>query len=183
MKKRFGIVILSVFILMVFACCSLSSQSVVPTVPDYATITAEAPEGYEEYFTSSRGQHCLGTTYCNEDKTLFQGYFYALRPLGQYHTGIQGPEDEAVIVKGTYAYNVDDEKIGTLKISIETKKCELKDPVLSCKGSEKTYPLTLSQDGTVEMKLDSPIGEGDVFMRLRGTLVYDGAEYQYDQQI
>ena len=33
------------------------------------------------------------------------------------------------------------------------------------------------------MKLDSPIGEGDVFMRLRGTLVYDGAEYQYDQQI
>ena len=89
MKKRFGIVILSVFILMVFACCSLSSQSVVPTVPDYATITAEAPEGYDEYFTSSRGQHCLGTTYCNEDKTLFQGYFYALRPLGQYHTGIQ----------------------------------------------------------------------------------------------
>ena len=88
-----------------------------------------------------------------------------------------------MIVKGTYAYNVDDEKIGTLKISIETKECELKDPVLSCKGSEKTYPLTLSQDGTVEMKLDSPIGEGDVFMRLRGTLVYDGAEYQYDQQI
>lgn len=181
MKKKFCFALIFVLIVMSLVACS--SQSSEFTVPDYATAVAGELEGYEEYLSSSFGDHYTGTTYCNEDETLFQGYFYALKPQGEYHTGIQGPEDEAVIVKGTYAYNVKNEKIDTLKISIETKDCELKDLTISHRGDEESYPVTLSEDGTAELKLDYPIGEGDVSMRLRGTLVYDGAEYEYHQQI
>lgn len=181
MKRKFCFALIFVLIVMSLVACS--SQSSEFTVPDYATITAGEPKGYEEYLESNYGNSYSSTTYCSEDETLFQGYFYALPPLGQYHTGIQGPEDEAVIVKGTYAYKVDNEKIDALKISIETKDCELKELTVSHAGSEESYPVTLSEDGTAELKLDYPIGEGDVSMRLRGTLVYDGAEYEYNQQI
>lgn len=181
MKRKFCFALIFALIVMNLVACS--SQSSEFTIPDYATVTAGELEGYEEYLSSSFGYHYTGTTYCNEDETLFQGYFYALRPLGQYHTGIQGPEDEAVIVKGTYAYNVRNEKIDTLKISIATEDCELKDLTISHGGDEESYPVTLSEDGTAELKLDYPIGEGDVSVRLRGTLVYEGTEYEYDQQI
>ena len=181
MKIKFYFVLLITLIAMSFAACS--SQTAQLTLPDYAAAATGELEGYEEYRSSSFGYHYTGTTYCNEDETLFQGYFYALKPQGEYHTGVQGPEDEAVIVKGTYAYNVKDEKIDTLKISIETKDCELKDLTISHRGGEESYPVALSEDGTAELKLDYPIGEGDVSVRLRGTLVYEGAEYEYDQQI
>lgn len=180
--KKITSLILAACISLTFAACS-QGETAELTLPDYATVTAGALAGYEEYLSSSFGNHYTGTTYCNEDETLFQGYFYALKPQGEYHVGIQGPEDEAVIVKGTYAYNVKDEKIDTLKISIETKDCELKDLTISHRGGEESYPVTLSEDGTAELKLDYPIGEGDVSVRLRGTLVYEGAEYEYDQQI
>ena len=180
--KKITSLILAACILLTLAACS-QGETAELTLPDYATVTAGELEGYEEYLSSSFGNHYTGTTYCNEDETLFQGYFYALRPLGQYHTGIQGPEDEAVIVKGTYAYNVRNEKIDTLKISIATEDCELKDLTISHGGDEESYPVTLSEDGTAELKLDYPIGEGDVSVRLRGTLVYEGTEYEYDQQI
>lgn len=180
--RKITSLILAACILLTFAACS-QSESAELTLPDYATATAGEPEGYEEYLSSSFGNHYTGTTYCNEDETLFQGYFYALKPQGEYHVGIQGPEDEAVIVKGTYAYNVRNEKIDTLKISIATEDCELKDLTISHGGDEESYPVTLSEDGTAELKLDYPIGEGDVSVRLRGTLVYEGTEYEYDQQI
>ena len=180
--KKIASLILAVCISLTFSACSQSGSADL-TLPDYATVTAGALEGYEEYRSSSFGYHYTGTTYCNEDETLFQGYFYALKPQGEYHTGIQGPEDEAVIVKGTYAYNVRNEKIDTLKISIATEDCELKDLTISHGGDEESYPVTLSEDGTAELKLDYPIGEGDVSVRLRGTLVYEGTEYEYDQQI
>lgn len=180
--KKITSLILAVCISLTFSACS-QSESADLTLPDYATVTAGALAGYEEYLSSSFGNHYTGTTYCNEDETLFQGYFYALKPQGEYHVGIQGPEDEAVIVKGTYAYNVRNEKIDTLKISIATEDCELKDLTISHGGDEESYPVTLSEDGTAELKLDYPIGEGDVSVRLRGTLVYEGAEYEYDQQI
>ncbi len=180
--KKITSLILAACISLTFAACS-QSESAELTLPDYATATAGEPEGYEEYLSSSFGNHYTGTTYCNEDETLFQGYFYALKPQGEYHVGIQGPEDEAVIVKGTYAYNVRNEKIDTLKISIATEDCELKDLTISHGGDEESYPVTLSEDGTAELKLDYPIGEGDVSVRLRGTLVYEGTEYEYDQQI
>ena len=180
--KKITSLILAACILLTLAACS-QGESAELTLPDYATATAGEPEGYEEYLSSSFGNHYTGTTYCNEDETLFQGYFYALKPQGEYHVGIQGPEDEAVIVKGTYAYNVRNEKIDTLKISIATEDCELKDLTISHGGDEESYPVTLSEDGTAELKLDYPIGEGDVSVRLRGTLVYEGTEYEYDQQI
>lgn len=180
--KKITSLILVACISLTFAACS-QGETAELTLPDYATATAGEPEGYEEYLSSSFGNHYTGTTYCNEDETLFQGYFYALKPQGEYHVGIQGPEDEAVIVKGTYAYNVRNEKIDTLKISIATEDCELKDLTISHRGDEESYPVALSEDGTAEMKLDYPIGEGDVSVRLRGTLVYEGAEYEYDQQI
>lgn len=180
--KKITSLILAACISLTFAACS-QSESAELTLPDYATVTAGELEGYEEYLSSSFGNHYTGTTYCNEDETLFQGYFYALKPQGEYHVGIQGPEDEAVIVKGTYAYNVRNEKIDTLKISIATEDCELKDLTISHGGDEESYPVTLSEDGTAELKLDYPIGEGDVSVRLRGTLVYEGTEYEYDQQI
>lgn len=180
--KKITSLILAACISLTFAACS-QGETVELTLPDYATATAGEPEGYEEYLSSSFGNHYTGTTYCNEDETLFQGYFYALKPQGEYHVGIQGPEDEAVIVKGTYAYNVRNEKIDTLKISIATEDCELKDLTISHGGDEESYPVTLSEDGTAELKLDYPIGEGDVSVRLRGTLVYEGTEYEYDQQI
>lgn len=180
--KKITSLILAACILLTLAACS-QSESAELTLPDYATATAGEPEGYEEYLSSSFGNHYTGTTYCNEDETLFQGYFYALKPQGEYHVGIQGPEDESVIVKGTYAYNVRNEKIDTLKISIATEDCELKDLTISHGGDEESYPVTLSEDGTAELKLDYPIGEGDVSVRLRGTLVYEGTEYEYDQQI
>ena len=106
--KKITSLILAACISLTFAACS-QSESAELTLPDYATATAGEPEGYEEYLSSSFGNHYTGTTYCNEDETLFQGYFYALKPQGEYHVGIQGPEDEAVIVKGTYAYNVRNE--------------------------------------------------------------------------
>lgn len=180
--KKITSLILAACISLTFAACS-QGETAELTLPDYATATAGEPEGYEEYLSSSFGNHYTGTTYCNEDETLFQGYFYALKPQGEYHVGIQGPEDEAVIVKGTYAYNVRNEKIDTLKISIATEDCELKDLTISHGGDEESYPVTLSEDGTAELKLDYPIGEGDVSVRLRGTLVYEGTEYEYDQQI
>ena len=180
--KKITSLILAACISLTFAACS-QGETAELTLPDYATATAGEPEGYEEYLSSSFGNHYTGTTYCNEDETLFQGYFYALKPQGEYHVGIQGPEDEAVIVKGTYAYNVKNEKIDTLKISIATEDCELKDLTISHGGDEESYPVTLSEDGTAELKLDYPIGEGDVSVRLRGTLVYEGTEYEYDQQI
>lgn len=180
--KKITSLILVACISLTFAACS-QGETAELTLPDYATATAGEPEGYEEYLSSSFGNHYTGTTYCNEDETLFQGYFYALKPQGEYHVGIQGPEDEAVIVKGTYAYNVRNEKIDTLKISIATEDCELKDLTISHGGDEESYPVTLSEDGTAELKLDYPIGEGDVSVRLRGTLVYEGTEYEYDQQI
>lgn len=180
--KKITSLILAACISLTFAACS-QGETAELTLPDYATATAGEPEGYEEYLSSSFGNHYTGTTYCNEDETLFQGYFYALKPQGEYHVGIQGPEDEAVIVKGTYAYNVRNEKIDTLKISIATEDCELKDLTISHGGDEESYPVTLSEDGTAELKLDYPIGEGDVSVRLRGTLVYEGAEYEYNQQI
>ena len=180
--KKITSLILAACISLTFAACS-QGETVELTLPDYATAVAGALEGYEEYLSSSFGNHYTGTTYCNEDETLFQGYFYALKPQGEYHVGIQGPEDEAVIVKGTYAYNVRNEKIDTLKISIATEDCELKDLTISHGGDEESYPVTLSEDGTAELKLDYPIGEGDVSVRLRGTLVYEGTEYEYDQQI
>ena len=180
--KKITSLILAACILLTLAACS-QGETAELTLPDYATATAGEPEGYEEYLSSSFGNHYTGTTYCNEDETLFQGYFYALKPQGEYHVGIQGPEDEAVIVKGTYAYNVRNEKIDTLKISIATEDCELKDLTISHGGDEESYPVTLSEDGTAELKLDYPIGEGDVSVRLRGTLVYEGTEYEYDQQI
>lgn len=180
--KKITSLILVACISLTFAACS-QGETAELTLPDYATVAAGALEGYEEYLSSSFGNHYTGTTYCNEDETLFQGYFYALKPQGEYHVGIQGPEDEAVIVKGTYAYNVRNEKIDTLKISIATEDCELKDLTISHGGDEKSYPVTLSEDGTAELKLDYPIGEGDVSVRLRGTLVYEGTEYEYDQQI
>lgn len=180
--KKITSLILAACISLTFAACS-QGETAELTLPDYATVTAGALAGYEEYLSSSFGNHYTGTTYCNEDETLFQGYFYALKPQGEYHVGIQGPEDEAVIVKGTYAYNVRNEKIDTLKISIATEDCELKDLTISHGGDEESYPVTLSEDGTAELKLDYPIGEGDVSVRLRGTLVYEGAEYEYDQQI
>lgn len=180
--KKITSLILAACISLTLAACS-QSESAELTLPDYATVTAGELEGYEEYLSSSFGNHYTGTTYCNEDETLFQGYFYALKPQGEYHVGIQGPEDEAVIVKGTYAYNVRNEKIDTLKISIATEDCELKDLTISHGGDEESYPVTLSEDGTAELKLDYPIGEGDVSVRLRGTLVYEGTEYEYDQQI
>ena len=180
--KKLLLILLALSLSLTLAACS-QSKSAELTLPDYATVTAGELEGYEEYLSSSFGNHYTGTTYCNEDETLFQGYFYALKPQGEYHTGIQGPEDEAVIVKGTYAYNLKDEKIDTLKISIETKDCELKDLTISHRGDEESYPVALSEDGTAELKLDYPIGEGDVSVRLRGTLVYEGAEYEYNQQI
>lgn len=180
--RKITSLILVACISLTFAACS-QGETAELTLPDYATVTAGALEGYEEYLSSSFGNHYTGTTYCNEDETLFQGYFYALKPQGEYHVGIQGPEDEAVIVKGTYAYNVKNEKIDTLKISIATEDCELKDLTISHGGDEESYPVTLSEDGTAELKLDYPIGEGDVSVRLRGTLVYEGTEYEYDQQI
>ena len=180
--RKITSLILVACISLTFAACS-QGETAELTLPDYATATAGEPEGYEEYLSSSFGNHYTGTTYCNEDETLFQGYFYALKPQGEYHVGIQGPEDEAVIVKGTYAYNVRNEKIDTLKISIATEDCELKDLTISHGGDEESYPVTLSEDGTAELKLDYPIGEGDVSVRLRGTLVYEGTEYEYDQQI
>lgn len=180
--KKITSLILAACISLTFAACS-QGETAELTLPDYATVTAGALAGYEEYLSSSFGNHYTGTTYCNEDETLFQGYFYALKPQGEYHVGIQGPEDEAVIVKGTYAYNVRNEKIDTLKISIATEDCELKDLTISHGGDEESYPVTLSEDGTAELKLDYPIGEGDVSVRLRGTLVYEGTEYEYDQQI
>lgn len=180
--KKITSLILAACILLTLAACS-QGETAELTLPDYATATAGEPEGYEEYLSSSFGNHYTGTTYCNEDETLFQGYFYALKPQGEYHVGIQGPEDEAVIVKGTYAYNVRNEKIDTLKILIATEDCELKDLTISHGGDEESYPVTLSEDGTAELKLDYPIGEGDVSVRLRGTLVYEGTEYEYDQQI
>lgn len=180
--KKITSLILAACISLTFAACS-QGETAELTLPDYATATAGEPEGYEEYLSSSFGNHYTGTTYCNEDETLFQGYFYALKPQGEYHVGIQGPEDEAVIVKGTYAYNVRNEKIDTLKISIATEDCELKNLTISHGGDEESYPVTLSEDGTAELKLDYPIGEGDVSVRLRGTLVYEGAEYEYNQQI
>ena len=180
--KKIASLILAVCISLTFSACS-QSESADLTLPDYAAAATGELEGYEEYRSSSFGNHYTGTTYCNEDETLFQGYFYALKPQGEYHVGIQGPEDEAVIVKGTYAYNVRNEKIDTLKISIATEDCELKDLTISHGGDEESYPVTLSEDGTAELKLDYPIGEGDVSVRLRGTLVYEGAEYEYDQQI
>lgn len=180
--KKITSLILAACISLTFAACS-QGETAELTLPDYATATAGELEGYEEYLSSSFGNHYTGTTYCNEDETLFQGYFYALKPQGEYHVGIQGPEDEAVIVKGTYAYNVRNEKIDTLKISIATEDCELKDLTISHGGDEESYPVTLSEDGTAELKLDYPIGEGDVSVRLRGTLVYEGTEYEYDQQI
>ena len=180
--KKIASLILAVCISLTFSACSQSGSADL-TLPDYAAAAAGELEGYEEYRSSSFGNHYTGTTYCNEDETLFQGYFYALKPQGEYHVGIQGPEDEAVIVKGTYAYNVRNEKIDTLKISIATEDCELKDLTISHGGDEESYPVTLSEDGTAELKLDYPIGEGDVSVRLRGTLVYEGAEYEYDQQI
>ncbi len=180
--KKITSLILAACISLTFAACS-QGETAELTLPDYATATAGEPEGYEEYLSSSFGNHYTGTTYCNENETLFQGYFYALKPQGEYHVGIQGPEDEAVIVKGTYAYNVRNEKIDTLKISIATEDCELKDLTISHGGDEESYPVTLSEDGTAELKLDYPIGEGDVSVRLRGTLVYEGTEYEYDQQI
>ena len=180
--KKITSLILAACISLTFAACS-QGETAELTLPDYATATAGEPEGYEEYLSSSCGNHYTGTTYCNENETLFQGYFYALKPQGEYHVGIQGPEDEAVIVKGTYAYNVRNEKIDTLKISIATEDCELKDLTISHGGDEESYPVTLSEDGTAELKLDYPIGEGDVSVRLRGTLVYEGTEYEYDQQI
>lgn len=180
--KKIASLILAVCISLTFSACS-QSESADLTLPDYAAAATGALAGYEEYLSSSFGNHYTGTTYCNEDETLFQGYFYALKPQGEYHVGIQGPEDEAVIVKGTYAYNVRNEKIDTLKISIATEDCELKDLTISHGGDEESYPVTLSEDGTAELKLDYPIGEGDVSVRLRGTLVYEGAEYEYDQQI
>ena len=180
--KKITSLILAACISLTFAACS-QSESAELTLPDYATATAGEPEGYEEYLSSSFGNHYTGTTYCNEDETLFQGYFYALKPQGEYHVGIQGPEDEAVIVKGTYAYNVRNEIIDTLNISIASEDCELKDLTISHGGDEESYPVTLSEDGTAELKLDYPIGEGDVSVRLRGTLVYEGTEYEYDQQI
>ena len=180
--KKITSLILAACISLTFAACS-QGETAELTLPDYATAVAGELEGYEEYLSSSFGNHYTGTTYCNEDETLFQGYFYALKPQGEYHVGIQGPEDEAVIVKGTYAYNVRNEKIDTLKISIATEDCELKDLTISHGGDEESYPVTLSEDGTAELKLDYPIGEGDVSVRLRGTLVYEGTEYEYDQQI
>ena len=113
--RKITSLILVACISLTFAACS-QGETAELTLPDYATATAGEPEGYEEYLSSSFGNHYTGTTYCNEDETLFQGYFYALKPQGEYHVGIQGPEDEAVIVKGTYAYNVRNEKIDTLKI-------------------------------------------------------------------
>ena len=70
MKRKFCFALIFALIVMNLVACS--SQSSEFTIPDYATVTAGELEGYEEYRSSSFGYHYTGTTYCNEDETLFQ---------------------------------------------------------------------------------------------------------------
>lgn len=83
-----------------------------------------------------------------------------------------GPEDEGLILKGTYAYNFVDGDLSSFKLSFEETDCELHDLTLTVNGVEEAFPITLSEDNTGEVKLDVPMEKPELsgtFIQLEGT--------------
>lgn len=183
--KKITSLILAACISLTFAACS-QSESAELTLPDYATVTAGSLAGYEEWIQSTRGHFYTAQTYNSPERDNFAGYFCAIPPTSGEVIEMYGPEDEGLILKGTYAYNFVDGDLSSFKLSFEETDCELHDLTLTVNGVEEAFPITLSEDNTGEVKLDVPMEKPELsgtFIQLEGTLTYDGVDYEYHQQI
>ena len=175
--------------LILAVCISLTcsqSGSADLTLPDYATVTAGALAGYEEWIQSTENHLYTAQTYNSPERDNFAGYFCAIPPTSGEVIEMYGPEDEGLILKGTYAYNFVDGDLSSFKLSFEETDCELHDLTLTVNGVEEAFPITLSEDNTGEVKLDVPMEKPELsgtFIQLEGTLTYDGVDYEYYQQI
>ena len=183
--KKIASLILAVCISLTFSACSQSGSSDL-TLPDYATVTAGALAGYEEWIQSTENHLYTAQTYNSPERDNFAGYFCAIPPTSGEVIEMYGPEDEGLILKGTYAYNFVDGDLSSFKLSFEETDCELHDLTLPVNGVEEAFPITLSEDNTGEVKLDVPMEKPELsgtFIQLEGTLTYDGVDYEYHQQI
>lgn len=183
--KKITSLILVACISLTFAACS-QGETAELTLPDYATVTAGALEGYEEWIQSTRGHFYTAQTYNSPERDSFAGYFCAIPPTSGEVIEMYGPEDEGLILKGTYAYNFVDGDLSSFKLSFEETDCELHDLTLTVNGVEEAFPITLSEDNTGEVKLDVPMEKPELsgtFIQLESTLTYDGVDYEYHQQI
>lgn len=183
--KKITSLILAACILLTLAACS-QGETAELTLPDYATVTAGSLEGYEEWIQSTRGHFYTAQTYNSPKRDSFAGYFCAIPPTSGEVIEMYGPEDEGLILKGTYAYNFVDGDLSSFKLSFEETDCELHDLTLTVNGVEEAFPITLSEDNTGEVKLDVPMEKPELsgtFIQLEGTLTYDGVDYEYHQQI
>lgn len=183
--KKIASLILAVCISLTFSACSQSGSADL-TLPDYATVTAGALAGYEEWIQSTENHLYTAQTYNSPERDNFAGYFCAIPPTSGEVIEMYGPEDEGLILKGTYAYNFVDGDLSSFKLSFEETDSELHDLTLTVNGVEEAFPITLSEDNTGEVKLDVPMEKPELsgtFIQLEGTLTYDGVDYEYHQQI
>ena len=177
--KKIASLILAVCISLTFSACSQSGSSDL-TLPDYATVTAGALAGYEEWIQSTENHLYTAQTYNSPERDNFAGYFCAIPPTSGEVIEMYGPEDEGLILKGTYAYNFVDGDLSSFKLSFEETDCELHDLTLTVNGVEEAFPITLSEDNTGEVKLDVPMEKPELsgtFLCLEGTITYDGVDY------
>ena len=183
--KKIASLILAVCISLTFSACSQSGSADL-TLPDYATVTAGALAGSEEWIQSTENHLYTAQTYNSPERDNFAGYFCAIPPTSGEVIEMYGPEDEGLILKGTYAYNFVDGDLSSFKLSFEETECELHDLTLTVDGVEEAFPITLSEDNTGEVKLDIPMEKPELsgtFLCLEGTITYDGVDYEYYQQI
>lgn len=141
--KKITSLILVACISLTFAACS-QGETAELTLPDYATVTAGELEGYEEWIQSTRGHFYTAQTYNSPERDSFAGYFCAIPPTSGEVIEMYGPEDEGLILKGTYAYNFVDGDLSSFKLSFEETDCEPARPDPDGErggGSLPDYPL------------------------------------------
>ena len=113
--KKIASLILAVCISLTFSACSQSGSADL-TLPDYATVTAGALAGYEEWIQSTENHLYTAQTYNSPERDNFAGYFCAIPPTSGEVIEMYGPEDEGLILKGTYAYNFVDGDLSSFKL-------------------------------------------------------------------